>query len=132
VFLWQKIVALCLGGALGAVTRVGLTTVIDRQVAERWPHALRFPWGTAVVNLSGCFLFGLVWASLESHAGKTAVLRAFLLAGFMGAFTTFSTFVFDIVRLSHTRWSMALANVLLQNVMGSLLLVLGLFLGRAR
>jgi fluoride exporter len=130
VLLWHKLAALCFGGALGTLARVGLSSWLDAELGKRLPAGVRFPWGTAAVNLLGCFLFGLIWALLDSHPGRTAALRLLLLAGFLGAFTTFSTFIFDVVRLSNVRWSLGLGNLVLQNLLGSLLLAMGVLLGR--
>jgi CrcB protein len=88
-----------------------------------------FPWATASVNLLGCLLFGVVAALLPEEESGSPV-RVFLLAGFLGAFTTFSTFAFDSVRLlQESRPGSALLNLALQNAGGLLFLGLGLWLG---
>ena len=76
-----------LGGALGAVLRYWISAALQGNAA-----AGAFPWGTFVVNLSGCFLMGIVSALAERQAYLTADARAFLAVGVLGGFTTFSAF----------------------------------------
>lgn len=121
-----KILWLALGGAAGTLARVGLSALVQHL------GGVRFPWGTLSVNLLGCLLFGLVWAVTEDRARFGPEVRMFVLAGFMGAFTTFSTYIFDtgeLVRTAHL--GAAVANVALQNVLGLLCLFAGFALGRA-
>lgn len=73
------------GGALGSMARYGISEWTRSRFGER------FPWGTFAVNVSGSLLLGLILGL--ALTGKTSrEARAFLGAGFMGAFTTFSTF----------------------------------------
>jgi CrcB protein len=91
-----------------------------------------FPWGTFAVNMAGCFLFGLVWALIEERSLLAPSVRFVALVGFMGAFTTFSTFMFETGALvRESQWMLAFANIALQNVVGMVFLFLGLFAGRA-
>ena len=83
-----------------------------------------------MVNLLGCFLFGLIWAMVDAKwvFGQAASIA--VLAGFMGAFTTFSTFAFqthDLHRQALHGW--ALANIAVQNVVGITLIFVGVWLG---
>ncbi len=90
-----------------------------------------FPWGTFMVNMLGCFLFGLVWSLAEGRATIGPQTRTALLIGFMGAFTTFSTFAFETTqRIVDGQWGQVAANLLLQNGVGIALMLLGLRLGR--
>lgn len=122
----QKALYLALAGSLGTLARVGLSTALQRAWGPR------FPWGTAAVNLLGCFLFGLVWM-LGSERGRISPeLRFVILAGFMGAFTTFSSFVADSASLGQEgRWWALALNVLGQNALGLACFLLGARLGRA-
>ena len=123
--LIQKVVLLALGGAMGTLARVGLSAWVGRLTSGPVPV------GTLAVNGLGCFLFGLVWAVAErrlalSQAGTLAVL-----GGFMGAFTTFSTFAFettDLARQSDYAW--AATNLVAQNVVGVVLILAGIGAGR--
>jgi CrcB protein len=121
-----KLLIIALGGALGTLLRAGLSWLVQRHVDAR------FPWGTVAVNVVGCFLFGLVWALTEAKWRPTAELRLFLLTGFLGAFTTFSTYLFDCAELAGTsRYAALVGNIALQNVVGLAFVFAGLALGRA-
>jgi fluoride exporter len=121
-----KILWLALAGALGTLARAGLTRLVQRAVG------LGFPWGTLTVNLVGSLLFGLVWAVTERRLTGAAELRLVFLTGFMGAFTTFSTLVFDTTALiQQERIGAALGNLALQNLLGLICVGVGLWAGRA-
>lgn len=85
-------VAFVLAGAVGAPARY----LIDGFVADRTEGA--FPWGTFVINLSGSFLLGLL-TGLALYHGFPKTPKVVLGTGFCGAYTTFSTFSFETVRL---------------------------------
>lgn len=113
-------------GALGASLRY-LTTL---SVIRYWPSA---PYvGTVTVNLLGCFAFGALFQASESAGWWTPETRLFLLTGFLGAFTTFSTFAFETVQLFESRgFATAAAYLLVQNVLGVALVVGGMGLGKS-
>ena len=120
-----KLAWLAGAGALGTLARYGVGGVVQRALGGA------FPWGTLVVNALGCLLFGLVWALAEERLVISGETRVILLVGFMGAFTTFSTFAFETsAMLRDAEWSFALANVLSQNVLGIACFFAGLALGR--
>lgn len=121
-----KLVWLALAGALGTLARFGLGGLVPKICGEN------FPWGTLVVNGLGCFLFGLVWTLGEDHMVIRGETRFIILTGFMGAFTTFSTFAFETgAMLRDGQWLYALGNVLAQNVLGIIFLFVGHIVGRA-
>ncbi len=121
----QKIMLLAVAGALGTLARVFVVALTQRAAG------LRFPWGTAAVNLIGCLLFGLLWTLAEERGRIGPELRTIALVGFMGAFTTFSSFVNDSVGLFQAgRNGAALFNVGLQNVLGVGCFLLGAYLAR--
>ena len=102
-----------LGGALGAIARAMLSTAI----LSRWPSTL--PWGTIVVNLSGCLVLGLLSGVLESRPHLNPTWRAFGAVGVLGAFTTFSTFENETLSLlQRGELPAALANVAISVVAG--------------
>lgn len=111
---------LALAGALGTLARLGVYALLA-------PRA----WlGTLAVNVAGSLLFGLVFALAETRARIAPEARWLLLAGFMGAFTTFSSFAADTARFVHDgRPGMAAVNVLLNNALGIAALFAGLWLG---
>lgn len=89
------------------------------------------PLGTLVVNILGCFLFGLVWALAEDRLLLEEQTRMVLLGGFMGAFTTFSTFVFDTgAMVREAQWLLATGNMLVQTGVGLAALYGGIVVGR--
>jgi len=122
---WQKIAALALAGAAGTLTRFAVGKLV-----QEWVGTV-FPWGTVCINISGCFLFGFFWALGGERTVISSEARLIILTGFMGAYTTFSTFVFESSQmLTDKEWLPVLANISIQNVVGIGLFFLGLFLGR--
>ena len=121
----MKWVYLAVFGAIGTIARAEVSALVQRAGGPA------FPWGTVGVNLIGSFLFGLIWAATAGQA-RAADLRLAALTGFMGAFTTFSTFVFDTEQLAEAgRFGAAAGNLVLQNVAGLVCIVAGLAIGRA-
>lgn len=121
-----KLAWLCVAGALGTLARYGLSGLVQRL------HESDFPWGTLVVNGLGCFAFGVVWTLAEERLVIGGETRAIILIGFMGAFTTFSTYAFETsAMLRDAEWVLAAANALAQNVLGVAAFFLGVALGRA-
>ncbi len=82
-----------LGGATGAVTRFLLSTWVNNKF-----EAL-FPWGTFFVNITGCFLLGFIYILGIETLLLPPNLRTFLTVGFLGAFTTFSTYNLETISL---------------------------------
>jgi CrcB protein len=122
----QNLILLAGAGAAGALCRYGLAGFAQRLAGER------FPLGTLAVNLLGCLVFGLVWGWLENRAGFSPQTRAVVLTGFLGAFTTFSTFAFETATLLQGGQIAAAAlNVTVQTVLGVALVFVGLALARS-
>jgi CrcB protein len=89
-----------------------------------------FPWGTLVVNVSGSFLIGML-AELFDAALFPAEWRSFLAIGFLGAYTTFSTYTLETVNmLRDGELKLATANILAGNVAGIAAVVLGIYVSR--
>jgi len=121
----RKLLALAVAGTLGTLARYGLGGLVQRL------HESAFPWGTLVVNALGCFLFGVVWALAEERLVISGETRLVLLVGFMGAFTTFSTFAFETsAMLRDAEWLLAASNLLAHNVLGIACFFVGVALGR--
>lgn len=116
---------LATAGALGTLSRYLLSGWTYRVLGER------FPWGTLAVNLLGCLLFGFVWSAGVERRWFSPETRTVILTGFMGAFTTFSTFAFETHnQLTDAQWPSAGWNVAAQVVCGVFLVYLGMAAGR--
>lgn len=123
--LLGRLALLAAAGAVGTLARYGL-----QGAAQRFAGG-SFPWGTALVNLAGCALFGVVWAAASERHLMGPEARLVVLVGFFGAFTTFSTFAFETVQMLRAgQWVWAAGNAALQNGGGVLALGAGILLGR--
>jgi CrcB protein len=121
----MKLVLLFAAGGLGTLLRYGISSLVQRHAG------LSFPWGTFAVNMIGCFLFGVAWSVFESRLDVSRELRAMILVGFLGGFTTFSSFAFEGVGLLRDGAILpALGHLIGQNVTGLLLVWVGLAVGR--
>lgn len=121
----RELSLIAVAGAAGTLARFGLHYLVHRFVGSA------FPWGTLVVNVLGCFLFGVVWILSEERMSITPQTRVIVLVGFMGAFTTFSTFAFETgTFLRDSNWQSAFANLLLQNLLGIAAIFAGFAAGR--
>ncbi|NUN49602.1 MAG: fluoride efflux transporter CrcB [Candidatus Brocadiae bacterium] len=111
---------LALAGAAGTLARWGLGAAVT---------AIRpgsFPWATLAVNALGCLLFGVVTAFADARGSLSAEMRGVLTTGFLGAFTTFSTFASETVHLHRDgRGGAALLNVAAQVFLGLAFAFLG-------
>ena len=119
------VVAVGLGGMAGALSRYGLDRLIEHHVSSV------FPWSTFTINITGCFLAGLVVAGLVDRHDLPAWIRTGAVVGFLGAYTTFSTFAQesrDLLAGGHL--SLALADTVGSVVVGVLAVVLGSAVGR--
>lgn len=121
----KKIALLAMAGALGTVSRYALAGFVHRI------NGVSFPWGTLTVNLTGCFLAGLLWTLFESRLSVTGETRILILIGFLGAFTTFSAMILETGQLLRSaEWIYATANLAMQNGLGLFALFAGAALGR--
>jgi len=120
-----KCIYLSLGGAAGTLSRYWLSGAVQRLAGTA------FPFGTFAVNLLGCLLFGAVWGFFENRLLPGSGVRLLVLTGFMGAFTTFSTYMFETAELvKFSQLALALANVVGQSLAGLTLVLCGIALGR--
>ena len=117
-----------LGGAFGALSRWGLQYWID----AKWGSNTSFPWGILVVNVVGCFLFGWLFTWFESRQWFSDVVQLAVFTGFLGSFTTFSTFGWNTLELLRTgQITLALTNIAASVILGLLAVWGGLLLGRS-
>ena len=89
----STIVAVAIGGALGATARYG----VGVGAVHVFGHG--YPWGTLIVNIVGSFLMGAMITKFSQMDGVSHVMRVMLTTGFLGAFTTFSTFSLDFMTM---------------------------------
>jgi fluoride exporter len=121
-----SLLLIALAGALGAVSRV----LVDAAISAGLGSA--FPFGILIVNVTGAFAVGLLAALIVERGILPADLRSPLLAGFLGAYTTFSTLMLDSLRLAEGGASgQAALNLVGSFVLGLLAVAAGLALGRA-
>ncbi|MEO6054995.1 MAG: fluoride efflux transporter CrcB [Chthoniobacterales bacterium] len=96
-----------LGGGLGSMLRFFISVWIGERYGES------FPWGTIIVNIAGCFLIGVLAAlfDVEGRFIVSPIVRLFLMIGFLGGFTTFSSFSLQTLKLAQDgQWLGAAAN----------------------
>jgi fluoride exporter len=123
--LIQKLILIGFAGALGTLSRYALAGAV-----QRWAGA-EFPWGTFVVNVAGSLIFGFIWSIVAERFLLSPEVRLVILVGFMGAFTTFSTLMFESEQLiAGGEWMLAMLNVGGQVALGMIALIGGMALGR--
>jgi fluoride exporter len=117
--LLKKLLCIAAGGVPGALARFAVSRWTQTRVGGL------FPWGTLVVNLTGCFGIGFFFGLFENVVVSPS-LRTFLLIGFFGAYTTFSTFSIETINLLREgEIRFAVLNMLLSNGLGLMLTVAG-------
>ncbi len=114
------------GGFLGAISRYAVTL----WIGQKW--ATIFPIGTFVVNVSGSFLVSFFMSLFTEKLMVSPQLRMFLIIGFLGAYTTFSTFEYETGTLvDDSEWLLALANIILSVIAGFIALKCGEFIAKS-
>ena len=121
----NQVLAIAGGGAVGALLRywmsIGVYALIGRG----------FPYGTLAVNVLGSLLMGFLYIWLLERVPAGVAVRAFLLIGVLGAFTTFSTFSMETLNLIEAgQFTKALLNILLSVVLCIAAAALGVMLAR--
>jgi fluoride exporter len=112
------------GGALGAVARYLVGQAFAQRFGTHWP------WGTLFINLSGCLLISLLLGASSGRLSDSA-FRYLLPIGFVGAYTTFSTYEYETLRLFELgRAGSALAYVAASNLLGFAAVLAGSWLAR--
>jgi CrcB protein len=101
---------------------------VAQWAAQRWGTA--FPYGTFIINITGCFILGL-FATLMLRFAWNDNWRLLIAIGFVGAYTTFSTFEYDTLQLAaQNQWSRALVNILGSVLLGFIAAYLGVAVAR--
>ncbi len=115
-----------IGGAVGALARFALGTYVGARMGAR------FPYGTFIINVSGSFLIGLIMTVLTERTHLSPNWRYFVPIGFIGAYTTFSTFEYETLRaMQDGQLVSGTLNIVLSVTLGFLMVWLGVLTGRA-
>ena len=115
----------CLGGGIGAMSRYWLSGAV-----YRWFPA-SFPFGNLIVNISGCFMIGLLMTAFNDRFAVNPALRLFLVIGILGGYTTFSSFSYETISLFGDREVFRASLNIAGSVIGCLAAtVLGNYAGR--
>jgi CrcB protein len=121
----NMILLVALGGAVGSIARYLMASRI--QTATGW----QFPLGTVLVNILGCFLIGILYVLLVARPDPKHELRALLITGVMGGFTTFSSFSLETVTMAmNGNYTGASLNVVISVAACLVGTVLGIALAR--
>ena len=124
--MFINFILIIIGGGLGSAARFGLSVWVNQLMQVRSV----FPYGTLTVNLAGSFLAGLVWG-LSTETTMKPETRIFLLVGFLGGFTTFSSYALESYNLfNNGEIKNALINIFVNNIGSLLLVIAGVILAR--
>ena len=120
-----RLLLIGLAGLLGTLGRYALSGIIARRFGET------FPTGTLVVNVVGCFLAGFLFCLMQDRFLVNDVVRTAIMIGFLGGFTTFSSFGLQTFTLMRDgEMGLAAINVLVSNAAGLLTVWAGYSLAR--
>ncbi|MCP4118330.1 MAG: CrcB family protein [Desulfobacteraceae bacterium] len=120
-----KFVFIAMAGAVGTLCRYSLAGFVQQF------NTSFFPFGTFVVNITGCFVAGFLWTLFENRWAVSGEIRTCVMVGFMGAFTTFSSFILETGMLMRsTEWLYAALNLMMQNGLGIGALSAGIVVAR--
>ncbi len=123
--IMQETMAIALGGALGSLSRYWFGNLVTHLLGSH------FPWGTLLVNIIGSLLMGVLYVLLIEKTHLPAIWRSVTIIGFMGAFTTFSTFSLQAFALfEESRFIAALMYVIVSVTICILAAAAGVFATR--
>jgi fluoride exporter len=116
-------IAVAIGAVAGALSRYYLNAWVGQQLGTG------FPWGILIINISGCLLMGLVVGFAQMRSSwLSPEIYTLLTTGFLGAYTTFSTYGLDTVKLLADRWQWGIAYAVGSAIFGILNVRLGLII----
>jgi len=116
----KSYILVALGGAIGSVSRFGISQIFSSKVPTS------FPWATLLINLAGCLLIGLIVGLAERYQVSSRSLRCFFIVGICGGFTTFSAFSLETLRLFQASQNIqAILYILASILLGLALTILG-------
>lgn len=120
----KGIIAIGLGGGIGAIARYAVAVCAEKLTP------VNFPLGTLAANLLGCLLIGFFWSSFERvHISRE--FRLFLFTGFLGGFTTFSTFAIETEEFFKAGEPLhAISYLVISNLLGISMVALGFLLSQ--
>lgn len=122
----QKYLFIMIGGALGSAARFWVGTTVAGRMGTR------FPFGTLAINITACFIIGLSLEFLNHHADLSPSWRFLVPIGFVGAYSTFSTFEWETFsNLSHGTFWIAILYVAVSLISGLISVALGVALAKA-
>jgi CrcB protein len=123
-------------GVLSQIFYVGMAGAagaVSRYFLQSWLNSMSpgIPWGTFAVNVAGCFVFGLLSAVFAEKMHVPPQVKWMIFAGFLGSFTTFSTYISECSNfmLEGNYW-LAAANFGVQNIAGLMACFLGIMLAQ--
>lgn len=117
----MKLLLIAIFGAMGTLARYGLQGLVQMEMAST------FPYGTLLINLSGCFFLGLIGQFTLNRMVISPELRLAIAVGFFGGFTTFSSFGWETAKMFQAgEWLRASTYVTASVVLGLLLSVAGI------
>jgi CrcB protein len=121
-----KYFAVGIGGFAGSIARFWLAAYVGQRMGTR------FPYGTFLINVSGSFLIGFVMTILTERTHLSPTYRYLIPIGFIGGYTTFSTFEYETLRaIQDGQFTIGLLNVVLSVALGFLMVWTGAMVGKA-
>jgi len=121
----QRLLLIGFAGLVGTLCRYGLSGLVARRFGET------FPTGTIIVNVVGCFLAGFLYYLFQERFLVGEVVRTAVMIGFLGGFTTFSSFALQtLTLLKDGEVFLATLNIAISNVAGLLMVWVGYSLAR--
>lgn len=122
----EKYFVVGIGGFMGSMARFWLASFVGQRMGTR------FPYGTFLINATGSFLIGFVMTLLTEKTHLSPNWRYFIPIGFIGGYTTFSTFEYETLRaVQDGQFTIGILNVVLSVLVGFLLVWTGAMVGKA-